>query len=254
MNVEKENMEPTNSEELGVNEVAYTAAVVPPTIGKKRKLVVMDINGILAIAVRYPVPGGASFPGRWTIAKRPFCEDFLHFCFERFDVGIWTSRAKADYLDQIVDYLLGNMKKKLLFVWDWSYCSRTGFMTPENRYKPLLCKELKKIWENDWPNQPSVKGYYNESNTLLVDDSPNKALLNPSHTAIFPHSYTESTMMNDQSLGPGGDLREYLEGLAGAEDVRTYVQDHPFGQKAIDYTHSNWKVYSGIIRAVSNRS
>ncbi|CAH9102107.1 unnamed protein product [Cuscuta epithymum] len=251
MNVEKENMEPTHSEEEGE---ASNGVALPLTIGKKRKLVILDINGVLALMVRHSIPGGVSFPGGLTIAKRPFCEDFLQFCFERFDVAIWTSRAKENYLDEVVDYLLGDMKKKLLFVWDRSYCTRTGFMTPENRYIPLACKELKKIWGNECPNQPFVGGYYNESNTLLVDDSPYKAVLNPVHTAIFPHSYNEQTMINDRSLGPGGDLREYLEGLAGAEDVRNYVEGHPFGQKPIDYTHCNWKVYSGIIRALSDRS
>ncbi|CAH9117636.1 unnamed protein product, partial [Cuscuta epithymum] len=91
MNVEKENMEPTHSEEEGE---ASNGVALPLTIGKKRKLVILDINGVLALMVRHSIPGGVSFPGGLTIAKRPFCEDFLQFCFERFDVAIWTSRAK----------------------------------------------------------------------------------------------------------------------------------------------------------------
>lgn len=30
----------------------------------------------------------------FSVFKRPSCEDFLAFCFKRFDVGIWSSRLK----------------------------------------------------------------------------------------------------------------------------------------------------------------
>lgn len=62
---------------------------------------------------------------------------------------------------------------------DMSHSTQTGFNTLENVCKPLVFKELKKIWENDHPSLPWKNGEYNESNTLLLDDSPYKALLNP---------------------------------------------------------------------------
>ena len=33
----------------------------------------------------------------FSVFKRPFCSEFLKFCFERFDVGIWSSRTKYSY-------------------------------------------------------------------------------------------------------------------------------------------------------------
>lgn len=62
---------------------------------------------------------------------------------------------------------------------DMSHSTQTGYNTLENIYKPLVFKELRKIWENDDPSLPWKNGDYNESNTLLLDDSPYKALLNP---------------------------------------------------------------------------
>lgn len=56
---------------------------------------------------------------------------------------------------------------------------------------------------------------------------------------------------NDKALGTGGDLRVYLESLADAEDVRRFVEEHPFGQKAIDESSSNWNFYSGVLRSLS---
>lgn len=73
---------------------------------------------------------------------------------------------------------------------DLSHCTATGFRTLENRHKTLVFKELRRIWEKQDPNLPWEKGAYNESNTLLLDDSPYKALLNPVSSILiylFPY-------------------------------------------------------------------
>lgn len=57
--------------------------------------------------------------------------------------------------------------------------------TLEDKYKPMVFKDLRKIWLK-W-----LDGTFHESNTLLLDDSPYKALLNPvrlSITFFFTHS------------------------------------------------------------------
>lgn len=66
-----------------------------------------------------------------------------------------------------------------LLMQDMDHATKTRFNTLENKHKPLVCKELSKIWENDDCNLPWKKEDYDESNTLLLDDSPYKALLNP---------------------------------------------------------------------------
>ncbi|KAL0335529.1 UNVERIFIED_CONTAM: hypothetical protein Sradi_4764800 [Sesamum radiatum] len=62
---------------------------------------------------------------------------------------------------------------------DQSHCTDTGFTTIEKRHKPLLLKKLKKLWDKCDPDLPWERGVYNESNTLLLDDTPYKALSNP---------------------------------------------------------------------------
>ncbi|KAL6498595.1 hypothetical protein OROHE_026536 [Orobanche hederae] len=226
---------------------------IAPVSCIKRKLIVLDVNGLLANIV-FPAPkdcrGDTHILGR-AVFKRPFCDDFLKFCFENFDVGIWSSRSKK-LIDRVVEYLLGNLQDRMMFCWDMSHSTQTGFKTLENYHKPLVCKELRKIWESDDPNLPWKKGYYNESNTLLLDDSPYKALLNPLHTAIFPNSYHYEDK-NDNSLGPGGDIRVYLEGLLASENVQKYVEQHPFGQNAINESSLSWGFYSGVLQTLSIR-
>ncbi|KAJ8459543.1 hypothetical protein OPV22_032469 [Ensete ventricosum] len=199
----------------------------------RKKLIILDLNGLLAdINQEYHYAHKAHRRvGGKLVFKRPFCDDFLKFCFERFHVGVWSSRRRYN-VDVVVDFLMGNLRHKLLFCWDQSKCTDTGYTTIENMHKPLVLKELKKLWNNEGHDLPWETGEYSPSNTLLVDDSPYKAICNPPHTAIFPFPYKFKDE-NDNSLGPGGDLRAYLEGLTMADDVQLYVQGHPFGQQAI---------------------
>ncbi|KAI3996802.1 hypothetical protein MKX01_041102 [Papaver californicum] len=200
------------------------------------KLLVLDLNGLLVDI------------GKKSRTKRPFCDEFLKFCFERFHVGVWSSRKKSN-VTNVVNYLMGDMKENLLFCWDVSHCTETGFKLLGDWYKPLVLKELKKLWNKHEPNLPWQKGVFNESNTLLLDDSPYKALCNPLYTAIFPSSYTRE-VLNDDSLGPGGDLRVYLESLVLAGNVQKYVEQHPFGQPAITSGDPYWGFYLEVFNAV----
>ncbi|XP_038983472.1 uncharacterized protein LOC103699136 [Phoenix dactylifera] len=220
----------------------------------KKKLLVLDLNGVLADAVldyRKTLNADKRID-KQAVFKRPFCDNFLNFCFEKFDIGIWSSKLRKN-VDAMVDYLMGDAKHRLLFCWDRSKCTLTGFSTVENVEKPLVLKEMKKLWNKEDPDLPWESGEYLPSNTLLVDDSPYKALCNPPHTAIFPypyHFYDEG----DNSIGPGGDIRVYLEGLAMADNVQHYVFAHPFGQRAITGANPSWKFYQQIIDKFGNYS
>ncbi|KAJ7956485.1 NLI interacting factor-like phosphatase [Quillaja saponaria] len=213
----------------------------------KKKLLILDVNGLLADFVpNVPEEHKADIMiSQKAVFKRPFCDDFLQFCFDRFNVGVWSSRTKRN-VDIAIKFLMGKSRSKLLFCWDQSHCTKTRFKTIENIDKPLVLKELKTLWEQRKPGLPWKKGDYNESNTLLLDDSPYKALCNPMNTAIFPYPY-KYTDTNDASLGPGGDIRVYLEGLAMAEDVQKYVASHPFGQGPITESNPSWSFYRQVI-------
>ncbi|XP_010502984.1 PREDICTED: uncharacterized protein LOC104780190 isoform X2 [Camelina sativa] len=184
--------------------------------------------------------------GRRAIFKRPFCEEFLKFCFDKFEVGIWSSR-KQNNVVRITDFLLGDMKNKLLFCWDMSYCATTTVGSLENKHKYVVFKDLNRLWEKHDPNLPWQMGYYNQTNTVLLDDSPYKALLNPPYTAIFPHSYNHQNK-TDTSLGNGGDLRLHLQRLVEAENVQDFIKNNPFGQEAITEASESWEFYKEAIR------
>ncbi|TYK03508.1 ubiquitin-like domain-containing CTD phosphatase 1 isoform X2 [Cucumis melo var. makuwa] len=166
----------------------------PPNCQMRKKLLVLDINGVLVDIVS---PPPKERKADINIARHA---DFMKFCFERFEIGIWSSRNRKN-ISRMVDYLLGDMKHKLLFCWDLSHCAASKFKTLENKHKCLVFKQLRRLWEKQDPNLPWKEGEYNESNTLLLDDSPYKSLLNPPHSAVFPYSYTFLDEEKDTSLG-----------------------------------------------------
>ncbi|KAK6943971.1 FCP1 homology domain [Dillenia turbinata] len=118
---------------------------------------------------------------------------------------------------------------------DQNDCMDTGFQSLESKDKPLFLKDLMKIWEL-WP------GRFSPSNTLLIDERPYKALINPPYTGIFPEPYGVEDP-GDDALGPKGELRMYLKGLADAEDVPSYLKEHKFGQPAMAPGHPDWGFY-----------
>ncbi|KAJ6717438.1 HALOACID DEHALOGENASE-LIKE HYDROLASE (HAD) SUPERFAMILY PROTEIN [Salix purpurea] len=221
----------------------------------KKKLLILCLGGLLCHRVCLKRGSGyvrtnrrpdASY-GSFKVYKRPFCDDFVKFCFERFEVGIWSS-AKEWYMNDALDGVMRGFRSKLLFAWDQDKCTDSGLKTLENRKKPIFLKQFKTLSALSWCKELDTC-----QNTLLIDNDPYKALLNPPHTAIFPDEYTVDCA-GDSALGPEGDLRVYLEGLADAEDVPSYVKDHPFGKPAITPLHPDWGFYSKIVRRLSKES
>ncbi|XP_076884586.1 uncharacterized protein LOC143533810 [Bidens hawaiensis] len=138
----------------------------------------------------------------------------------------------------VLTNVFGALESKLLFTWDQNQCIKTDFMFLDNQDKPVFLKELKSIWKK-------YNGEYSESNTLLISD-PVKSLLNPLNTSISPSNYDPENK-EDDALGPNGEVRMFLDGLADAKDVQSYVKAHPIGDPAITSSHVDWDYYSKIV-------
>ncbi|XP_017973454.1 PREDICTED: uncharacterized protein LOC18604858 isoform X2 [Theobroma cacao] len=84
----------------------------------KKKLLVLDLNGILVDVAQKPgeFKPNIRLSGKG-VFKRPFCDDFLEFCFSTFNVGIWSSRIKKN-VKRLVAFLMKKWRRNLLFCWD----------------------------------------------------------------------------------------------------------------------------------------
>ncbi|GKA94232.1 uncharacterized FCP1 homology domain-containing protein-like protein [Tanacetum coccineum] len=214
------------------------------TLGPKKKLLVLPLSGILVHRSHRDKPYSIPNKCRPDFSSESFLSkhhgDVLSWPWKEFGNGHGDTRHN---IDRVLINIMGEHKSKLLFTWDQGQCKDTGFMCLENKEKPVFLKELKYVWQKKWRDVG-----YSASNTLLIMD-PEKALLNPPNTSIFPRNYDPSNKLDD-FLGPHGELRAFLDGLAEANDVPTYVKDHPFGEAAITPSHSDWGYYSKIIRSL----
>ncbi|KAG4191062.1 hypothetical protein ERO13_A07G067700v2 [Gossypium hirsutum] len=239
----------TNVKENNFSQTLHSSFQRKSVWRPRKKLLVLDLNGILVDVVQQPNRKPNTRVDGKGVFIRPFCVEFLEFCFKTFNVGIWSSRVNRNMTKMIGFLLRKQWKRKLFFCWDRKLCTITKFKTLENEEKPLVLKELRKLWDRCLPELPWRKGDYDESNTLLLDDSPYKALRNPANTGIFPYPY-QYTDADDHSLAPGGDIRDYLERIAVAENVQKFVEQNPFGQQAITEADPHWEFYSQVIKDV----
>lgn len=219
----------------------------------RKKLLVLDVNGLLVDTYHRNEPRPTKeLPnakvGNFYVYKRPCCDEFLQFCLENFVVGIWSS-AREYNVNNLVEYIFGKLREKLAFSWHQSDCTDSGLRAPENKHKPLFLKELSKLWVKAKPDLPWNEGEYGPTNTLLVDDTPYKALRNPPNTGIFPSSYTVSNS-GDDFLGSG--LRNYLKGICDTTNVQIFVENNPLGQPSIDSTSPYWSYLSQIFLTVNS--
>ncbi|KAG0608946.1 hypothetical protein M758_8G145700 [Ceratodon purpureus] len=208
-----------------------------------KKLLILDVNGLLVARYskvdRNIIPQGTKHAvvAKTFMFKRPFCGSFLNFCFENFHVGVWSSMMEAN-VRKSLDYICKGMQHKFMFVMHQGDCTNTGLRNPQKKKSPLFLKELAKVWSR-FPH-----GQFNETNTLLIDDTPYKTLWNPPFTAIFPEAY----WYNERDSFLKGTLTEYLKQLRDAPNVQEFVRTHPIGVPAIAPGCLDWDVYQQVLK------
>ena len=91
-----------------------------------RKLLILHLDETLIHATREPWSARCDFrAGEYYVFRRPHLDDFLAFCFERFDVAVWTSSTR-DYAGIVVPEIFGE-PERLRFVWSRERCTRQFF-------------------------------------------------------------------------------------------------------------------------------
>ena len=125
----------------------------------ERKLLILDLDETLIHATEENLEREPDFSvGQYFVYKRPFLESFLEFCFENFDVAVWTT-ATESYAEEILPGILKD-NQKLKFIWTRGRC--TLFFDEEER-EHYFVKRMSKLRR---------RGYKLES-VIVVDDSPN---------------------------------------------------------------------------------
>jgi len=154
--------------------------------------------------------------------------EFIAWAHTKFEVGVWSS-AQERNTRKLVDYVWGEHRNKVAFVWGQERCLNVGVApsdSPEGTTsRPIFLKELQKVWSL---KKKTGLARFNETNTLLIDDSPYKAIRNPAHTAIHPRGFTAEELDTDEMLGKSGALRRYLEKMLESTSIPDFVRANPW--------------------------
>lgn len=156
-----------------------------------KPLLILDVNGILCHRVRdriIPSSLQSFFDNQnldvpanliKEIYRKPIgrvaCTDiiartdistFLEYLHEHFTLAVWSS-AKRKTVRTLVQMLFpSKIEKELLFLWGQDKCNVEKDEGHKNMSEKVFMKPLSKVWHN-FP-------LWNISNTLIMDDSPDK--------------------------------------------------------------------------------
>lgn len=170
-----------------------------------RRLLIFDLNGVLLLRNR--VNKNPDFVlGNFYCYKRHGIEEFLDWVHEHYDVAVWSSAIPRNTLP-MVEKIWGCRMRDLKFIFTQLECTCDN---PKAKIKPIFFKELSMVWR--------VFPLYDSTNTLLIDDSPEKVLMNPPFTSIHPRTMT----MDDRGIDH--KLWDYLKKLHESDlDIPEFV-------------------------------
>ncbi|KAG8901183.1 hypothetical protein FRB99_005492 [Tulasnella sp. 403] len=172
------------------------ASITASLHGNTPKLVVLDLNGTLVFRKR-------SNKGR-QIHPRPYVSPFVSYIMHQespFRAMIWSS-ARPENVDKMVKEVFGERSSALEAVW-----ARDTLGLTEEQYatKVQTLKDLSKIW-NRLP--------YSPFDTILIDDSPLKARLQPyNHLVLkdYDQALHRSPIPDETLLAVVGILSEIAQ-------------------------------------------
>jgi hypothetical protein len=188
------------------NEYLALSNVMPrPLHEPQHLLVVIDLNGTLLFR-----PSRRQ-PTKFT--ARPNTRQFLRYCIETFTVVIWSS-AKPENVNNMCDTILTpELRKQVVAIWgrDKFGLSRADYETRVQCYKRLT-----KLWSDNKVARShplwASGGRWNQTNTVLVDDSLEKGRSEPFNLVEIPEFF--------------GDEREIGEFLPQVHDFLNHLSMH----------------------------
>lgn len=139
-----------------------------------KPLLIFDVHGVLG----YRIPFQKNTFNRAFIT-RPHCQEFLEFCFQHFEVAVWSSAL----MKNVTLTMFGGSGEDNSPLFVWSQAEITD-MSPIASFKkatrPLHLKDMRRVWER----YPS----YDSSNSLLLDNDLEKCAVSAARDWSNIHS------------------------------------------------------------------
>ena len=198
------------------------------------KLLILDLNGTLLFRPRNHNVN-RTIDMRASSVKpvlRPYLREFTTYIFEHFHVMFWSSATPRN-VQAMINAVTTEAQRQLIIA---SWARDTLGLTPEeyNRKSPCV-KDLEKVFRNRVIRKRGI--VWNESNTILIDDSFAKAALQP-----FNHIYIPEFLGDVEADNVLYQIISYLEGLRYQGHVARFIRESPFRahQGDVDLHSMEW--------------
>jgi hypothetical protein len=182
-------------------------------------LLVIDLNGTLLHRPDRFKP--------FTFQERTLAQHFLSYALSNFSVMVWSS-ARPQNVEKMCEKLFASPtdRSKLVAVWARD---KMG-LTPDDYNKRVqVYKRLDLVWGDEAVKAQNPDfasgGRWSQANTVLIDDSVEKARSEPYNLIEVPEFGGKAVKEPPNVLR---HLAEYLEGLATQRDVSAYIHKTPF--------------------------
>lgn len=199
---------------------AYLAAsnIIPqPLPQPQHLLVVIDLNGTLLYRPtrRHPTK----------FIARPNTAPFLKYCVDTFSVVIWSS-AKPENVTNMCNAILTNdLRKKVIAVWGRN---KFGLSDSDFNLRVQCYKRLTTLWNDPLiaKSHPeyNLGGRWDQSNTVLVDDSLEKGRSEPFNLIEVPEFFGDEHEQGH--ILP--QVHDYLNHLSMHSNVSGCLRSSPF--------------------------
>ncbi|XP_026397481.1 uncharacterized protein LOC113292865 [Papaver somniferum] len=191
---------------------------------KKRILLILDLNGVLG-----------SFGYRKMSELRPHCHEFVRFCVASFKkVVFWSSMTSANTTKEMKKIFPPDLDIQQIQIWNQAHCTDTKIPDPDSHKasKPWFLKVTYQI------NTRFSGDLDHALNTIMVDDSPLKTVINPRNTVVFPKTWHPGDA-KDNTLSKDEAIRSFFYSLPYDGDIQDHVltkQPKCFRQEEADST------------------
>ncbi|KAG9069079.1 hypothetical protein KI688_009972 [Linnemannia hyalina] len=216
----------------------------------KKLLVILDLNGTLFYSA------DNSCKNR-TYIKRPYFVELLRFLYANCRVMIWSSATRQ----RVSTMMKGGGfigVEKMDRVWNREHLQ---LRFKDFHRKVLTLKDLEFVWRaietersEAKPEQLSAGGRYefcyDQTNTVLIDDSPHKTQLQPHNCMIVPDFDQTRVQRGDQELLK---VIHYLNDLLYQDNASAYMRASPFDTNSAFYLSQGFRDKATALTATMKR-
>lgn len=156
---------------------------------------------------------------------RPHAKQFLHYCLETYRLAIWSSARPQNVNNMVSQLLTPAQRSQCVVIWARD---KLGLSQADYDSRVQVYKRLWKLW-----NDPHVRASrpdgpdgarWDQSNTVLVDDSLEKGRTEPYNILPIP----EFVGLQAEPANVLPQVHDYLNQLCFQSDVSRFMRETPF--------------------------